>query len=228
MELTRFGHAALLVEAAGVRVLIDPGNFSADETFDLDRLDAIAVTHQHPDHIDTERLPRLLEANPRARLLAEPQIAEQLRGSGELETAGDWEVLKPGDAVTLHNLTLTGVGGTHAVIHPDIPRVGNVGVLLTADGEPTLFHPGDSYEFCPAGVDILACPLGAPWAKVGETMDFVAAIAPRSLIPIHDRTIADVAYGMYWDRASTRPGRNGASIDARKLGQTESASFVLD
>ncbi|MGH3424628.1 MAG: MBL fold metallo-hydrolase [Nocardioidaceae bacterium] len=204
MRLTRYGHAALLVETRNTRILVDPGNFSSDAAFGLTDLDLIAVTHQHPDHADLERLPALLEANRGARLLAEPQIAERLRPAG-----GDWEDTAPERSVDVGDVRLTGVGGVHAAIHPDLERVGNVGLLLAADDEPTLFHPGDSYEFAPAGVEVLAVPLAAPWAKLSETIDFVRAVGPRIVVPIHDCTIAEVAYPMYWGRVEDMGGAEG-------------------
>lgn len=204
MELTRFGHAALLVETTDTRVLFDPGIFSADAAFGLTDLDGVWVTHQHADHVDVDRLPALLEANPGAALLAEPQVAEQLR-----RVAGDWQNAVPDNDLDLGSLRLSGVGGRHAVIHPDLPRVGNVGALVTTDGGPVVFHPGDSYEFTPAGVDVLAVPLSAPWAKLSETVDFVRAVAPRTVLPIHDCTIAEVAYPMYWGRVEEMGGAEG-------------------
>ena len=42
MQITHLGHAAVLLEAAGLRVLFDPGNFS-DEWHGLTDLDAIPV-----------------------------------------------------------------------------------------------------------------------------------------------------------------------------------------
>lgn len=222
MQLTRFGHAAVLVDAADSRILIDPGNFSADDTFALTGLEAIIVTHQHADHVDRERLPQLVAGNPGARLLAEGETASQLG-----EVAGTWEVLAPGDEVFLGGVLVTGVGGRHAVIHQDLQRVGNVGALVRADGEPVFFHPGDAYEYAPDGVDVLGVPLGAPWAKVGEMVDFVRAVSPSVMFPIHDRTIADVAYDMYWARAAEMGGANlpaGVTLDARKLGQHDSTT----
>src|SRR5689334_19947363 len=71
MRITHLGHACLLVESDDVRVLVDPGTFSRGFE-QLTDLDAIVVTHQHPDHVDVERLPQLLEANDAALLLAEP------------------------------------------------------------------------------------------------------------------------------------------------------------
>lgn len=215
MRLTRFGHAALLVETPNVRILIDPGNFSSDATFSLTDLDAIVVTHQHPDHADLARIPALIEANHGAALLAEPQTSSRLR-----ELGGDWQETAADRSTEVGDVRMTGVGGRHAVIHPDLPVVGNVGLLIAADGEPTLFHPGDSYEFAPSGVDVLAVPLGAPWAKVSETVDFVRAVAPRIAIPIHDCTIAEVAYPMYWGRVEEMGG-----ADARLLSQDGSTTI---
>ena len=61
-------------------VLFDPGNFS--HGFEgITGLSAILITHQHPDHADTERLPALVDANPEAALYADPQTAAQLGGA---------------------------------------------------------------------------------------------------------------------------------------------------
>lgn len=213
MDITRFGHSALLVEAAGQRILIDPGAFSVDETFALTDLDAIVVTHQHPDHLDPARLPELLAANPTATLLADPETVAQLDGAG-------WHENADGLLTAVGEVTVRGVGSRHAEILPTIPRIGNVGVLIAADGGPTLFHPGDSYEYVPDGVDVLALPLSAPWAKSSETVEFVRRVSPSIMFPIHDRTIADVAYDIYWGQVS---GHGGVD-DSRRLGQTDTTS----
>src|ERR1700704_2821075 len=77
MQLTHFGHSCLLASFADGKggdtsVLFDPGNFS--HGFEgITGLSAILITHQHPDHADTERLPALVDANPKAALYAAPQ-----------------------------------------------------------------------------------------------------------------------------------------------------------
>ena len=210
MQITRFGHAAVLVEAAGVRILIDPGSFSLDATFELEGLDAIVVTHQHADHIDQTRGPGLVERNPDARLLCDPETASVLE-------FGSWDENRDGVETTIKGVTIRGVGAQHAVIVPELPRVANVGAMLSADGEPTLFHPGDTYEYAPDGVDVLALPLAAPWGKVSETVDFVRRVSPTTLFPVHDRTIADLAYGIYWQHVSNF----GGVEDVRRLGQAD-------
>ncbi|TCI96320.1 MBL fold metallo-hydrolase [Aeromicrobium sp. IC_218] len=210
MRLTRHGHACLLVETGGAHVLVDPGVFSPDAAFALEGLDAVVVTHQHPDHVDDDRLPGLLALNPDAVLLAEPQVQEKL---------GDaWTPTAHGRSVTVRGATLTGVGELHAVIAAQLPRVGNVGVLVSAPGEPTLFHPGDSYAVAPEDVDVLALPLSAPWTKVSETIDFLQRVAPRTYLPVHDATIAPPAYDIYWNHTATL----GGVADARRLAPDES------
>jgi len=210
MHVTRFGHSALLVEAAGQRVLIDPGAFSSPDVFEVQGLDAIVVTHQHADHLDRDRIGALIERNPGAVRLSDPETATLIDG---------FTAHSDGDVTELGAVSITGVGVTHAEILPVIPRVTNTGVLITAPGEPTLFHPGDAYAYAPDGVDILAAPLSAPWTKVSETVDFVRRVNPRVVFPIHDAGVTPLMHGIYWGHLSTH-----ASVpDPRNLGPTESA-----
>jgi len=211
VKIIRMGHAAVVIEAADTRLLIDPGVLSVDAAFELDDLDGIVVTHQHPDHLDRERIGALLERNASAALLCDPETAE-------LVESGDWMPHSHDDETMVGGLTVLGVGAQHAEIVPALPRVANTGVLVGADGEPTLFHPGDSYEHAPAGVDVLALPLTAPWTKIAETVEFVHRVSPRTMLPIHDAGLSEFGHGLYWGHVE----KFGGVEDARRLGPTDS------
>ncbi|GAB95087.1 L-ascorbate metabolism protein UlaG (beta-lactamase superfamily) [Kineosphaera limosa] len=195
MRLTHFGHSCVLVEIADRRVLLDPGAFSHGFE-DLRDLDAILVTHQHPDHCDPKRFGPLVAANPGARVLLEAQTAGQLRDQGDLPR--DIETLVRGQAVTLDGgVTLDPVGQQHAVIHVDIPRIDNTGVVLRADGEPSFFHPGDALDADPGQVDVLGVPVNAPWCAMKETVDFVRRIGAPRFVPIHDGLLSPTGRELY-------------------------------
>lgn len=190
MRITHLGHACMLVETAGARLLIDPGNFSDDFTTYTD-LDAILLSHQHADHTDPDRLPALIAGNPQARIIVEPETAALLveHGSGALSPT----LLTGHDTITIGSVTVEGVGDRHAFNHRGVPRCGNTGFVISADGEPTLFHPGDAYDGVPdRHVDVLALPLNAPWTAVRDTLEFVNRLSPRWAVPIHDALLSEL------------------------------------
>lgn len=203
--VTHLGHACLLVEIADARILIDPGNFTP-ALEQQTGLDVILITHRHPDHLDPQRVPQVVAANPRAAVYSEPSTVSALADAGVGGTA-----LAEGEPLDLGGVTLTGIGHQHAEIYREIPRIGNMGMLLHASGEPSLLHPGDSYASTPEGVDILAAPLTAPWAALKETIDFVRAVKPGRVFPIHDAVVSQQGRGIYYRQLGTfLPG--GASI----------------
>jgi L-ascorbate metabolism protein UlaG (beta-lactamase superfamily) len=199
MRITHCGHAAVLVETDGARILIDPGNLS-DRWHGMTGLEAVLITHQHPDHLDPDAVPRLLAVNRAATVFVEPSIAD-LVAEGKLPPLGaSVRSLVPDDQAVVGDVLITAVGGQHAVIHRDIPRIGNVGYVLRSEGQPTFFHPGDALDTTPAGVDVLAVPAYGPWAAMKETIDFVRTVGALEGFLIHDELLSDRGRALVFDR----------------------------
>jgi L-ascorbate metabolism protein UlaG (beta-lactamase superfamily) len=215
VQLAHLGHACLLVEAAGARILVDPGSFTPGfET--VTGLDAVIVTHQHVDHVDADRLPAVMAANSTAVLFAEPSTVERLASVGVPA-----QPVRPGDERRFGGLSVRAVGGVHAKLFEEDSPVGNVGLLFTADGEPTLFHPGDSYDVTPSGVDVLALPLSAPWTGARGTIEFLRATAPSMAAPIHDGLLNPRAREVYVGLVQTRGPERTRVLDLADAGPTE-------
>ncbi len=231
MRITHLGHAAVLVETGGYSLLIDPGNIDP-AWHELTGLNAVLLTHLHPDHLDPEHLPALLAANPGAQIVGEPSIFEAAAGTATGGATGGGATVPelpgavasaPGETTAVGEVQVTAVGGRHAVVHPDLPQIGNVGFVISAPGEPTLFHPGDSYAATPDGVDVLAVPLWGPWAKVGETVDFVRAVDPSHAFAIHDGHLADRGRALVIGRIGAM-----ASVAVHDLNGQGPVSFPLE
>ncbi len=183
VQIVHFGHSCVLLDTGSARLLFDPGTFSAG--FEQVRdLDAVLITHQHFDHLDTERLPALVAANPQAALIVDPGSVEE---TGKLGLAADQA--SPGDVLTVAGAEVAVIGGEHAIIHPSVPMPPNVGYLV--DGG-AFYHPGDSLLVPEQQVGVLGLPTAAPWLKTGEAVDFLRAVAPRVAVPIHQGLLNDV------------------------------------
>lgn len=186
MRVTRHGHSCLLVEDGEARLLLDPGVFSGG--FEgLQGLTGVLVTHQHPDHLDLDRLRPLLDANPDAGLYCDEGSAGSV---GDLPHA----VVRSGDRLDL-GTSVEVLGAQHAVIHPDLPRIPNVGYLVGG----RFFTPGDALTAPEADVELLGLPTAAPWLKLSEGVDLLRQIAPRRAFPVHDAVLAQpqIWYGQY-------------------------------
>jgi L-ascorbate metabolism protein UlaG (beta-lactamase superfamily) len=196
MKLTKYEHAALVLEKAGETLVVDPGVFTMP-LGDLRHVVAIVITHEHPDHWTPEQLDRILEMNPDAAIYGP---------SGVAVAAPNYPVtvVSDGDRVEVGDFVLRFFGEKHAVIHSSIPVIDNVGVLV----DETLFYPGDSFTIPPVEVDVLAVPAGAPWLKIAEVMDYVEAVKPRRAFPTHEMVLSVIGRNMANDRIGgvTRAG----------------------
>jgi L-ascorbate metabolism protein UlaG (beta-lactamase superfamily) len=190
MRLTKFSHSCVRLERDGVLV-IDPGTLS--ERSALDGVDAVLITHEHFDHLDVEALADVLGKRPSIEVFTHPDVTEKLEG-----LSGVVHEVVPGDEFTAAGFQVRAYGGLHALIHPDIPQIANVGFFIEgSDGRGGIYHPGDSFEVpTDAEVDTLFVPVAAPWMKLAEAVDFTRQVAPRRAYPMHDGIYNEVGLGL--------------------------------
>lgn len=201
MRLTKFEHAALRLDHDGQTLIVDPGAFTAPLEH-ISTVTAVVITHEHPDHWTPAHLDQLLSAVPGVPIFAPSGVAAAAAGY-------DITVVAPGDTVTAGAFTMRFFGGQHAVIHSSLPTVENVGVLVNDE----LYYPGDSYSV-PEGLQVstLAAPIGAPWLKIGDAMDFVLEVAPKRAFGTHDAPLSQIGLSMHRDRLKWATEQGGGEF----------------
>ncbi len=190
MLLTKFTHACVRLEKEGRVLALDPGVFSETGQA-LAGADAILVTHEHVDHLDQDAVLGALAANSGLPVHAPAAVAQALRAAAP-GTAGQVYETAAGDTFTAAGFTIRCFGGQHALIHPTIPMVANVGYLV----DDAVYHPGDCLIVPPGvQVDTLLVPVHAPWSKVAEVVDFVVSVRARKAFQIHDGLLNETGLG---------------------------------
>ncbi|MGN6445402.1 MBL fold metallo-hydrolase [Amnibacterium sp.] len=209
MRITKLEHAALILEEAGRRLVIDPGGLT-NPIVGLTGVDAVVITHEHADHWTPDQLQRLRDANPGLTIYGPSGVVRAAEGI-------DITTVAPGQTIEDGPWTLRFFGGNHAVIHASIPVVENVGVLVN----DRLYYPGDSF-YIPLGVEVntLAAPAGAPWMKVAEGMDYLAQVAPKRAFGTHDGVLSAAGIGLVHDRFKAVVESKGGEYVALKPGDT--------
>ncbi|MFH1330206.1 MAG: MBL fold metallo-hydrolase [Actinomycetota bacterium] len=156
-----------LVEAGGTRVMLDAGpgtTVGFQEAAPDGHLDALVVTHAHPDHCsDVFHLFNLFRFGPVARqglpAFAPEGVEAALAaflGVGEghaFHRVFDWRRVGPGDAVR--------VGGIDLAFAPTHHQLPTLAVSLAAEGRRLVYSadtgPGGGLAALAAGADLLLC-----------------------------------------------------------------------
>jgi L-ascorbate metabolism protein UlaG (beta-lactamase superfamily) len=209
-KVLKYSHACLRVERDGAVVVIDPGSFTEPES--VDGVDAILLTHEHGDHLDIQKLVDAVAKRPSVSVFAHPDVRPKLA-----EFEGVITDVVPGDEFTAAGFRVRAYGGLHALIHPEIPRVANVGFFLEGDGEQGaggVYHPGDSFDVpTDAAVETLFVPVSGPWLKIAEAVEFVRAVKPRRAYALHDALLSDPGHGLVTNLMSKLSGADYARLE---------------
>jgi L-ascorbate metabolism protein UlaG (beta-lactamase superfamily) len=202
------GHATVLIELDGVRLLTDP--LLRSRVAHLRRqpppvqrslfadIDGVLISHLHHDHLDLPSLALLGVDTP----LVVPSGA-----GGWLARRGFTAVteLSAGDAVGIAGLTITAVQAHHDGRRTGGPRAGALGYLVDGDRRAVYFA-GDTELFAEMSnlpsLDVALLPVAGWGPTLGrghmgplDAARAVCTMQPRVAIPVHWGTLLPIGLG---------------------------------
>jgi len=226
MRITYVGHATLLIEVAGVRILTDPNFDLALAGFlprvappgvaieSLPRLDALLLTHAHADHLSFDSLNRLPQDVP---LYAPPAVERWLRKLGYTHAVP----LAPDESADVKGVTIRAAAAKHLGSRYGVDRWRSAAnMYLLEAARATCFFAGDtaltpdSHRMVETHVtgrgqklDVALLPIGhAPWWKpryrtghmtTDDALTLFERLDARYMIPYHWGVFRHMTSGPY-------------------------------
>ena len=224
MRVVYIGHATLLLELGGQRVMTDP-NFDPKlgrilrrvsapgiPLNQLPKIDAILLTHAHADHLSFASLDALPDSIP---LYAPPAVSSWLRKLGYRQALP----LAVGETVSIGPITVHAAPAKHSGNRYGVDRWRSATSMYLLDaGSTTCFFAGDTAltpdthhlvrdHLIERGrkLDVALLPIGhAPWWKPGfrrghltsdDALELFQRLEARFFIPFHWGTFHHVTSG---------------------------------
>ncbi|MGV2985045.1 MBL fold metallo-hydrolase [Microbacterium sp. AGC85] len=190
LTLTHLGHSCVLIEAptaaGSARLLLDPGTLTPALS-PIPDLDAILITHAHPDHISPDQI-RAARGAAQVPLYGDAAAVAIAADAG----LGDAHVLEPGSQL-IAGVDVDVTAWEHETIYPGLPLPDDYGYRIAG----RVFAPGDAFARPDFDVEVLLLPTGAPWMKLSEAIDYLREVAPRIVIPVHEGGLAPAHQQMH-------------------------------
>ena len=206
-HLTYLGHATVLLEVEGVRLITDPvlrpgATFlrrvpHAADLRPYTDADVVLISHLHHDHLD---LPSLRLMRPDCLIVVPKGAATWLRGKG----FGNVVELAPGESARHEGVTVTATFADHSGRREPLgPTALAVGYLVAA-GPTLLYFAGDTDLFDdmasltrPGELDVALLPVWGWGPNLGSghldplrAATAVRLLQPRYAVPIHWGTLS--------------------------------------
>ncbi len=201
MKVTWLTQAGLLFENGNIRVMVDPylsnsvaklysnreRRIPVDESYLSAAPDVILITHEHPDHLDTETLSVLLANSKKPVTVLAPENAYKrlLSLGGE----HNYVMLNPHSVWSERGITFYAVSAEHS----DRCAAG----YILDDGDKTYYVSGDTLynydviddvlELVEDGVDYAFLPINGRGNNMNakDASDFAYEIGAKCAVPIH-------------------------------------------
>ncbi|TNM00521.1 MBL fold metallo-hydrolase [Corynebacterium tapiri] len=171
MKLTRRFHSCIEISQGTDTIVIDPGSFGPPEN--LSSVDAVLITHTHPDHIDADALAKACEDNPELQVYGPTDLSEL--------TSVPFTTVSDGMTFAVGSISVRVVEHPHATVTSSKALPPNFGFIF----DERIFHPGDAFPALP-GMELTCVPVSAPWLRMTDVEDFLQANLPRTFVGVHD------------------------------------------
>jgi L-ascorbate metabolism protein UlaG (beta-lactamase superfamily) len=212
--ITWLGHATVLVELSGMRLLTDPllrprvGHLTRripePEPPALERLDAVLVSHAHRDHLDRASLRSL---PPEVPVVGPAGTRRFVPGGREVHE------LAEGESIGFGRLTVRATHAVHEVRRAwrSIPAIG-----FLLEGDRRVYFAGDTDRFeqmsALAPLDVALLPVWGWGPTLGPghldprgAAEALALLRPRRCVPIHWGTYFPAGLGRGGHRVLEAP-----------------------
>jgi L-ascorbate metabolism protein UlaG (beta-lactamase superfamily) len=207
-RITYVGHATVLIEVGGVRILTDPVlryrvvhlRRRRSPILDIwqEKLDAVLISHLHYDHLD---LPSLRKLGKTTRLIVPVGAGALLRQHGFVNV----EELRVDERTTVSGVQLVATTAVHSGTRGPLGPTADCLGFIVGSQTQRIYFPGDTdlfpeMEQMAGSVDVALMPVWGwgPTLGAGHMDPYRAAqasqlIAPKIAIPIHWGTLYPMA-----------------------------------
>ncbi len=234
LAITWLGHATVLIEIDGMRLLTDPvlrdriGPLAriapSISPREIEPVDCVLLSHLHADHADAATLRAIIRSGP---IIGPPAARAWLLAKG----FDDVRELRPGQEMPVGGVQVRATRAVHdGRRRPYGPAAEAIGFVLT--GSRTVYFAGDtdmfgSMEALRGGIDVALLPVWGWGPSVGpghldpeRAAAATALIAPAVAIPIHWGTLT-LRSPARRPRDPMRPAREFAAFAARDAPDTD-------
>ncbi len=203
MKITKYPESCLIIEHSGKRICIDPGSFVAEKysAADLQPLDAILITHEHPDHVVPGLLGELSQ-NGKVPVFGNQSTKNLI---GELIT----NIVNDLDEFEAGGVKIVARELPHSLLPDGSPGPQNTGYII--DG--TFFHPGDGFSLDGLQINAAAIPIAGPDISPKDAFAFIKQLGCKTVIPVHYDFFFENPHVLAEFAPEVIPGVNFAVLD---------------